>query len=196
MGKNRLGELEIHGAGHWIIDDIYVKKTGVVHGKNIHIIGHGSNQPKTDQYDVILYLKDTIYYEDVEDKFPDIDPYGEEDWEFESKVYENKVSFWYDDEVNITNSDPLNIKDKIITFDTMMEVHDIFHTLTSYGYKFYNSDSFFSEILDNHYDCFLPFSPGQDWDYRLARKQYFSMELIDLDDILKLTTIRGRRLGI
>lgn len=85
LGKNSKGEPEVHGAGHWTIDDIYLDDNF-----KVHFVGHGRNSDE--KHDVILHIgksiTDVIYYEDKMIMSPE-DPYGEEEWELESKLYES-----------------------------------------------------------------------------------------------------------
>ena len=85
-GKDIDGNPEIHGAGHWWIDNIYKD-----YDKKIHFVGHGFFSGKEDTNDVILHVAkgetNKIYYEEKQIFNPN-DPYGEEEWESESVMNE------------------------------------------------------------------------------------------------------------
>jgi hypothetical protein len=77
LGKDSKGNPEVHGAGHWTIVNIYNKEEP----GHIRFVGYGRLGDPKNTYDVRLYLKDKIYYEDFVSSSPEVDPYGEEDWD-------------------------------------------------------------------------------------------------------------------
>ncbi len=110
LGKDKNGNNEVHGAGHWNIEDIYLDeefKVHMVESKN--------------KYDVILHIgsgvTNKIYYEDKADPVSPWDPYGEEEWEYESVFNESKRDLYVGDDVEIIhgNVDRYNSRVGVIT---------------------------------------------------------------------------------
>jgi len=109
LGKNKDGGNEIHGAGHWKIVKIYLDEN-----QKVHMVADND-------YDVILHIgsgvTNVIYYEDKPDPVSPWDPYGEEEWEYESVVNESKKDLYVGDDVEIIHGyvDRYNSRVGVIT---------------------------------------------------------------------------------
>jgi hypothetical protein len=159
---------QVARAGHWWIDDIYLDEN-----KQVHMVGHGFYQTADNKYDVILYLKSDIEYEDKRIT-SDLDPYGEEDWN--------------DDYMNESlNMDDIFIGMRVRCVDDYKAKNKI-GTVVSYDIDSDNAGIEFDDQIDGH-NCGGDAKEGHGWYVEL-----YNLEPLEEDKPIRVRWYKNGKL--